>query len=106
VLPTQIHERYLFLSLPFLILCAVEDWRILVVFITLVVTATINIFGALPGFGPQIHALIVASPLPVICAMVNLVVLILMMGHFLLMTAQPIHGRRRLLGWPRQRPTA
>lgn len=83
VLPTQIHERYLFLSLAFMALCIASNERIVIPFTVLVLTGTINILGTLDGFVPLAHAFIAASPLPLICAIVHLGVLVLLSGHLL-----------------------
>ncbi len=72
LLPTQIHERYLFLTLPFLALCIAFDQRMVVPYSILVLTATINILGDLDGFIPIITPIIQASPLPFISTILNL----------------------------------
>jgi Gpi18-like mannosyltransferase len=75
-LPTQIHERYAFFALPFLLLWAAEDRRGLIPFGILTVTATINILGAIRGFNPIWHEAIKTSFLPYAVAWVSLIVLI------------------------------
>ncbi len=75
-LPTQIHERYLFLSLAFLALMLPLDTRMVVPYTVLVTTATLNILGDLEGFVPLAYGLIAPSPLPLVCAVVNLGVLV------------------------------
>jgi Gpi18-like mannosyltransferase len=82
-LPTQIHERYLFLTLAFLALCIARDERMVLPYVILVFTATINILGVLDGFVPPAAAAITASPLPLLCAGVNLTILLGLLGHLL-----------------------
>lgn len=83
LLPTQIHERYLFLSLAFLVLWAAGEGWVLVPYLVLVTTATLNILGTLDGFVPLAHGFIQSSPLPFVCAAVNLVVLVVLGGRML-----------------------
>jgi Gpi18-like mannosyltransferase len=83
-LPTQIHERYLFLSLAFLMLSAAADRRMLIPFCILTVTATLNILGALRGFLPVAYEVIAPSPLPLFIAVVNLLVLLVLAGRLLM----------------------
>lgn len=92
MLPTQIHERYLFFSLAFLALRAPSDGRVLVAYLILVASATLNTLGALSGFSPAATAAIAGSPLPVAIALANLVVLAALMGHLLISAADD--GRR------------
>ncbi|MEI6778540.1 MAG: hypothetical protein WCK70_16705 [Chloroflexales bacterium] len=75
-LPTQIHERYAFFALPFLLLCAAADRRAFLPFGLLTITATINILGTLAGFGPEVQELIAASRIPVIVAWTNMAILV------------------------------
>ncbi len=82
-LPTQIHERYLFLTLAFLALRIAGDERMVLPYVILVFTATINILGDLDGFVPPAAAAITASPLPLLCAGVNLTVLLGLLVHLL-----------------------
>ena len=74
-LPTQMHSRYLFLSLAFVALAACADRRLAALFIVLAASATVNIFGILDGFWPAARSFIEASPLPFVCAVVNLLAL-------------------------------
>lgn len=86
MLPTQIHERYLFLSLPLLALGIINhhSHRVIVLcYSTLVITATLNVLGTLDGFVPLAHAFIQSSPLPLICAGVNVVVLMVLIFSML-----------------------
>jgi Gpi18-like mannosyltransferase len=76
LLPTQIHERYLFLALPLLALWATSDRRMLLALVVLIITATLNIVGVLNGFWPDLHALLDGSSLTVGLAALNLGVLI------------------------------
>ena len=72
LLPTQIHERYLFFALAFLVLRAASDRRLLLAYLALVATATLNILGALSGFSPAATAAIAAMPwLPMAIAAAN-----------------------------------
>jgi Gpi18-like mannosyltransferase len=91
-LPTQIHERYLFLPLAFLCLAAAADRRLLIIFVVLVVTATLNILGMLSGFWPAARVFISNSPLPMICAAVNLLMLCALLGHLLWSTRKVMHA--------------
>lgn len=76
MLPTQIHGRYLFLTLAFLALgIAAYPW-LRWPYMALMLTATINILGTLDGFVPIATAWIRGSPLPVLCVLVNLGVLV------------------------------
>lgn len=75
-LPTQIHERYAFFALPFLLLAAATELRLLLPFVVLVITSTLNILGAIGGFAPALRGAIRASPLPDLAAWANLIVLL------------------------------
>ncbi|MCS6882905.1 MAG: hypothetical protein RMK84_17465 [Oscillochloridaceae bacterium] len=74
-LPTQIHERYAFFALPFLLLASAADPRLLLPYTVLAVNATINIFGAIGSFTPELMPLIRDSALPEAVAWVNLAIL-------------------------------
>jgi Gpi18-like mannosyltransferase len=85
LLPTQIHERYLFFALAFLVLRAASDRRLLLPYLALVATTTLNILGVLSGFSPVATAAIAAMPwLPMAIAVVNMLVLAALLGHLLL----------------------
>jgi hypothetical protein len=73
-LPTQIHQRYLFLVFAFLALRLADTPRLLWAYATLLVTGTLGILGSL-SFVPALQPLIAASPLPLVCATLNLLVL-------------------------------
>lgn len=75
VLPTQIHERYLFLPMAFLALSIIHNERVVLAYVVIMLSATINILGTLDGFVPLAHTFISASPLPLVCAAANLIVL-------------------------------
>ena len=75
-LPTQIHERYLFLTLGFLILMVACVPRAIWAFGLLATSATLNILGTLQGFAPPLQPLIAQSPLPALLATINLAVLL------------------------------
>jgi len=74
-LPTQIHERYAFFALPFLLLASAADPRLLLPYAVLATNATINIFGAIGSFTPRLMPLIHTSALPQVVAWVNLATL-------------------------------
>ncbi len=76
VLPTQIHERYLFLGLVFLALCIGYHHLFVLPYSILVFSALLNILGTLDGFVPLATPFIAASPLPFLCALANILVLI------------------------------
>jgi Gpi18-like mannosyltransferase len=76
VLPTQIHERYLFLVLVFLALCIGYHTLFVLPYSILVCSALLNILGTLDGFVPLATPFIAASPLPFLCALANILVLI------------------------------
>ncbi len=83
VLPTQIHERYLFLSLVFVALCIARNERMVWLYLLLVCSASLNIFGTLDGFLPHIQPRMVESPLPTVCALVNVGALLFFLGYLL-----------------------
>lgn len=78
LLPTQIHERYLFLTLPLLALWATSDRRMLLPLVLLITTATLNIVGVLNGFWPDLHVMLEDPSLTVGLAMLNLGILIVL----------------------------
>ncbi|MEN9936925.1 MAG: hypothetical protein RLZZ387_3504 [Chloroflexota bacterium] len=82
-LPTQMHARYLFLPLAFVALAARDDRRLVVLFLALAAGATVNMFGILSGFWLAATALIVETPLPLACAVVNLAVLAVLLWRLL-----------------------
>jgi hypothetical protein len=130
-LPTQIHERYLFLALAPLMMSAAaaqpvlilqrdaqpprrqegqesNDYTlgvlgalaasparrlvvILIAFLILMVSAMLNILGALRGFSEPAYAAIVGSSLPIVLAALNILILLALMGRLLAIS----------LGWPR-----
>jgi Gpi18-like mannosyltransferase len=101
-LPTQIHERYLFLALAFIaLLIPAYRWLVLV-FVVLVASATLNILGTLDGFVPLATAWIAASPLPLVLALVNLGILALLVGVLIWQTA----SRSRTAVYPTPRTAA
>jgi Gpi18-like mannosyltransferase len=75
VLPTQIHERYAFFALSFFALGIAADRRTLLPYIALMVSATLNILGALDGFWPAATAMIANSPLPTLAAWFHVLLL-------------------------------
>jgi hypothetical protein len=93
VLPTQIHERYLFIALPFLALAAVLDRRLLVALVVLGTTATINILGVLNGFWPAATTFLQQTPLPMLTAGVNVATLVVLIA--LVAGPEPITTRHR-----------
>ncbi len=82
-LPTQIHERYAFFALPFLLLAAAADLRLLVPYGLLVAASTTNIVGAIRGFAPALTTAIRASPLPVVVAWLSLALLVALLIYTL-----------------------
>jgi hypothetical protein len=87
-LPTQIHERYLFLALAFLALRIASAPRLLVPYLLLVATATLNILGTLKGFTPAVYAYMQESRLPLLLAGANLLVCVFLIGHLLVVTSR------------------
>jgi hypothetical protein len=87
-LPTQIHERYLFLTLAFLVARSASAPRLLGLYLLLLTTATLNIFGELKGFIPAVYASLHASSLPLLLAPINLLLCIMLTGHLLLVTSK------------------
>ena len=82
-LPTQIHERYLFLALALLVMSAAADRSVLGAFVIVMIAATLNILGALRGFSELAYAAIVGSPLPLVLAALNVLVLLALLGRLL-----------------------
>ncbi|HEU5103179.1 MAG TPA: hypothetical protein VFU22_29360 [Roseiflexaceae bacterium] len=82
-LPTQIHERYLFLTLALLVMSAAADRPVLIAFVVLAVSATLNILGTLRGFSEPAYAAITASPLPMLLAGLNLLTLLALLARLL-----------------------
>lgn len=74
-LPTQIHERYAFFTLPFLALWIAYDRIALLPYLLIGAAATINIFGAIRGFLPDLSSAIRTSALPNIVAVAMLLLL-------------------------------
>jgi hypothetical protein len=82
-LPTQIHERYLFLALALLVMSAAADGMLLAAFVFVMLSATLNILGALRGFSEPTYAVMNSSPLPLILAALNVLVLVALLGRLL-----------------------
>lgn len=74
LLPTQIHERYIVLSLAFLALLAMHETPMLIPLIGLTLTGTTNILGTLSGFAPELYSAIRSSPLPVVFPIANMLI--------------------------------
>jgi hypothetical protein len=89
MLPTQIHERYLFLSLAFLALCIAEDERFVLPYGILALTATLNILGDLSEFVPIAHVYIAESRIPFAVAITNVLVLVGLLTHLLVRAYEP-----------------
>jgi Gpi18-like mannosyltransferase len=87
-LPTQIHERYLYLALAFLILRVASAPWVALPYLLLVITATLNILGTLKGFVPAVYAYMSESQLPLWLAAINLLILAVMAVHLLLAALQ------------------
>jgi Gpi18-like mannosyltransferase len=83
-LPTQIHERYLFLALAFVVLRIASAPSALLPYLLLTVTATLNILGTLRGFAPAVYDYMTDSQLALWLARVNLLMLVVMLAHLLL----------------------
>jgi hypothetical protein len=83
-LPTQIHERYLFLALAFLVLRIASAPWVALPYLLVVVTATLNILGTLKGFAPAVYDYMSQSQLALWLAAINLLVLAVMLVHLLL----------------------
>jgi Gpi18-like mannosyltransferase len=93
--PTQIHERYLFLALAFLVLRIASAQRLALPYLLLALTATLNILGTLKGFIPAVYTYMDSSQLPLLFAAINLLVFGFLIGHLLLVTSAPTRGERR-----------
>jgi hypothetical protein len=91
-LPTQIHERYAFFTLPFLALWIAYDRLALLPYLLIGVAATINIFGAIRGFSPDLSNAIRASALPNIVAIATLLLLAWLIARLL---RQAFHQPRK-----------
>ncbi len=89
VLPTQIHERYAFLALPFLAMGIASSRALLVPYAILTATATLNILGALRGFWPAATGVIKPSALPLLVSWINVIVLVGLLLHLLLIASRP-----------------
>src|SRR6266540_1339306 len=57
--------------------------RMLIPYLALVTTATLNILGGLSGFNQRATVAIAASPLPLAIAVVNMLVLLFLIGHLI-----------------------
>ena len=88
-LPTQIHERYLFLALAPLALCIAPSERWAGLFLWAVASATLNVLAELSGFVPIIDAILGQSPLRYVIALTNLAAL----GFALFFFLRPPHRR-------------
>lgn len=86
MLPTQIHERYLFFTVAFLALCIAEAPYQLPAMLALGISGSINIVGTLGGFSPGLNAAIRGSPLPSILPLINLAIFIFLIGHLLMLS--------------------
>lgn len=95
LLPTQIHERYLFLSLAFVAARIASDRSLWPVFIFLTISATLNIIGDLRGFVPGAYAYIVDSPIPHLLAAGNLVTLGWLLVRMIYLSLPPRVARWR-----------
>ncbi|HWQ13621.1 MAG TPA: glycosyltransferase 87 family protein [Roseiflexaceae bacterium] len=92
-LPTQMHARYAFLSLAFVALAASADRRLAGLFLALATCATLNLLGILSGFWPAATAFVRASPLPLVCAVVNLAALGVLLARLLYAAFAPVVER-------------
>jgi Gpi18-like mannosyltransferase len=82
-LPTQIHERYLFLPLAFVMMRAAADRPLIIAYLILMVSATLNILGTLRGFSAPAYQVIAASPIPLVLAVINILALVALIGRLL-----------------------
>jgi Gpi18-like mannosyltransferase len=82
-LPTQIHERYLFLALALLVMSAAADRVLIAAVVFVIISATLNILGTLRGFSEPAYAAIAGSPLPLVLAALNVLVLLALIGRLL-----------------------
>jgi Gpi18-like mannosyltransferase len=99
-LPTQIHERYLFLALAFLTLRIASAPWVMLPYLLLIVTATLNILGTLRGFAPAVYDYMSASQLSLWLAVINLLVLAVMVVHLLLAAWRAAaHGSAPAIGF-------
>jgi Gpi18-like mannosyltransferase len=94
-LPTQIHERYLFLALAFLVLRIASAPWVMLPYLILTVTATLNILGTLKGFAPAVYDYMTESQLALGLAVINLLALAVMLIHMLLAAWRPIEPAAR-----------
>jgi hypothetical protein len=98
-LPTQIHERYLFLALAFLTLRIASAPWVMLPYLLLTVTATLNIVGTLKGFAPVVYNYMSESQLSRWLAVINLLMLAALLVHLLLAAWRaPEPGSARQLG--------
>jgi hypothetical protein len=79
--PTQIHERYLFLSLAFVALLIAYNPRFVLLYLLLITTATVNIFATLDGFLPHVTPLLAHPALSLGCALLNIAAVVVLMGR-------------------------
>ena len=83
LLPTQIHERYLFFTLAFLVLWAASDRRLVAAYLFLATSLTLNILATLGGFYRPAADTLPATPLPLLLAGMNLLVFLALLGWLL-----------------------
>src|SRR5439155_21285099 len=93
--PTQIPARYLFLALAFLVLRIASTQRLILPYLLLALTATLNILGTLKGFIPAVYTYMDSSQLPLLFAAINLLVFGFLISHLLLVTSATPRGERR-----------
>jgi hypothetical protein len=79
-LPTQIHERYMFLALAFLTLSMAPNLRWTWLWLWAVFAGSLNILAELSGFVPLIDATLGRSPIRYVIAAGNLVALVVGIG--------------------------
>lgn len=89
LLPTQIHERYLFLALAFLALRCVSAPSLLPIYLIYSLNATLNIIGTLSGFYSGFYYRAAKASWPLLVSGVNLALFVLLFVHLLWSLRRP-----------------
>jgi hypothetical protein len=76
---------------------AAADRPVLAAFAILMISGTLNILGALRGFSESAYAAIIASPLPLALAALNVLTLLALLGRLLALSlgVPPTEDQRR-----------
>jgi tetrahydromethanopterin S-methyltransferase subunit D len=90
LLPTQIHERYLFLALAFLALRCVSAPSLLPLYLVFSLNATLNIIGTLSGFYTGFYYRAAKASWPLLVSGVNLALFVVLFAHLLWSLRRPI----------------